>query len=356
MIKSDIKICYLGIYRPTAPRDKVYLEGLKTRGVSVIECVDSSPGLYKFWRLFKKHRQFKSKYDILWVGYLSTMLVPLARIISRKKIVFNALSSGYESAVLDREMHSRFSLKAVTSWLFDFLAFHISDFVLVESESQKKFLAKSFFVRPSKFAVIFTGADPEVFFPDPTVAKRERFTVVFRGMFLPATGVEYVIEAARILRNELIDFIIIGWGPELPKVRSLLAEYKLPNVTLMAEFLEPKALRELILSCHIMLGQFSDHPRLERTIQHKTFEALALGMPYITRDSASNRELLIDGKNCVFVPAAKPQAIANSIIDLKRKEDFRRNIGMEARLTYSQKLTPKILAEQLALVVFENKA
>src|SRR3989344_3851833 len=100
MIKSDIKICYLGIYRPTAPRDKVYLEGLKTRGVSVIECVDSSPGLYKFWRLFKKHRQFKSKYDILWVGYLSTMLVPLARIISRKKIVFNALSSGYESAGL----------------------------------------------------------------------------------------------------------------------------------------------------------------------------------------------------------------------------------------------------------------
>ncbi|MDO8590983.1 MAG: hypothetical protein Q7R65_03320, partial [bacterium] len=105
-LNKNLTICYFGIYRPTAPRDKVYLDGLKLSGAEVIECVDSSAGLLKFFRLAKKHRKLRGQYDILWVGYLSTMVVPLAWIISRKKIVFNALDSWYDRAVLDRGMYS----------------------------------------------------------------------------------------------------------------------------------------------------------------------------------------------------------------------------------------------------------
>ncbi len=327
---NNLGICFFGIYRPTAPRDKIYLDGLKKHGVMAVECVDNSPGFLKFFRLAKKLRALQGRYDILWVGYLSTMVVPLLRFLSRKKIVFNALDSWYDRSVRDREMHSRFSPKAVAIWIFDFLAFHLANVVLVESESQKNFLAKSFFVRISKFNVIFTGADPDIFYPDPRVVKRERFTVVFRGMFLPATGVEFVLEAAQFLKNEPIDFIIIGWGPLLEKVKNMISENGLTNVTLMTEFLEPKVLRELLLSCHVMLGQFGNHPRLGRTIQHKTFEALALGMPYITRDSVSNREILTDGENCLFVPPADSKAVAAKIILLRKDVSLRTALSKNA--------------------------
>ncbi|MDO8664325.1 MAG: hypothetical protein Q7K44_02130, partial [Candidatus Liptonbacteria bacterium] len=72
---SSLKICYFGIYRPTAPRDKVYLDGLKKLGFQVVECVDNSAGFLKFFRLAKKHRKLQGQYDILWAGYLSTMVV-----------------------------------------------------------------------------------------------------------------------------------------------------------------------------------------------------------------------------------------------------------------------------------------
>ncbi|MDO8482911.1 MAG: glycosyltransferase [bacterium] len=342
--KNPITICYFGIYRPTAPRDKVYLAGLKKLGVEVVECVDNSEGFLKFFRLAKKLYALKNRYDILWVGYLSTMVAPFARLISGKKIIFNALDSWYDRSVRDREMYSQFSPVTWAIWFCDFLAFHLSHVVLVESESQKKFLVREFYVRPDKLMIVFTGADGNIFFPDPTIKKLGRFTAVFRGMFLPATGVEYVIEAARILRDEPVDFIIIGWGQGLSKVKSLLVDYKLPNVTLITEFLESRVLRELMLSAHVMLGQFGDHPRLERTIQNKTFEALALGMPYITRDSSSNRELLTDGEDCLFVPQADASALAEKIMFLKNNDTVIKSLADNASITYAKKFREDVLA------------
>ncbi len=342
------KILYLGIYRPTAPRDKVYLDGLKKRGAEIVECVDGTPGFLKFFHLAKKHRMIKNQYDILWVGYLSTMVVPLAWLMTNKKIVFNALDSWYDRSVIDRGMYSRFSPKAWTIWFCDFLAFHLSDVVLLESEQQKLFISKKFFVSPSKLHVVFTGVDEIVFHPDASVKKSEKFTVVFRGMFLPATGVEYVIETARLLKDEDVQFRIIGWGePIAGKIKKMISDYGLTNVNLTTVFLQPDELRNTMLSAHVMLGQFSGHPRLDRTIQNKNMEALALGMPLITRDSASNRELLTDGQNCLFVPSSDSKAIAVSILRLKEDEALRNNISTEASVTYKQKLCPDILSGQL---------
>ncbi len=347
-----LKICYFGIYRPLAPRDKVYFDGLKKLGVEIIECVDSSSGLLKFYRLFKKHLGFRDKYDILWVGYLSPMLLPLAWLISRKKIIYNALDSWYDRTILDREAHSRYSPVAWVIWLLDFAAFHLADIVLVESEQQKLFIAKIFFVKPSKLQVIFTGVDEAVFYPDSSVAKADIFTVVFRGMFLPATGAEIVLEAAQLLRDEGIKFIIIGWGqPIQQRIEEKIKKDKLDNVKLITYFLPPDELRKTILSAHAMLGQFGDHPRLDRTIQHKTSEALALGMPYITRDSLSSRELLISGDNCLFVSPEDPKALADVILFLKKDFMLRERIASGARQSYIAKCSSPVLAREVEAVI-----
>lgn len=346
---TDIKkILYVGIYQPVAPRDKVYLGGLKKLGVTVMECVDNSRGFLKFFRLAKKHWAIKNQYDILWVGYLSTMVVPLAWLISRKKIVFNALDSWYDRSVLDRGLYSRFSPKAWAIWFFDFLAFHLSEVVLVESEQQKLFISKKFFVSTAKLQVVFTGVDEAVFHPDPSIVKSENFTVVFRGLFLPATGVEIILEAARILKNDDVKFVIIGWGdPFQTMIRKAISDEGLANVTLITWFLPTEELRRTILSAHVMLGQFSTHERLNRTIQNKNFEAMALGMPFITRDSLSNRELLTDGLNCLFVPKSDSEALAQSILRLKKEPALGESIGTRARSTYIAKCGEKVLAERV---------
>ncbi len=348
-----LKICYFGLERPRWARDLVYLKGLKNQGFEVIECVDSSKNVLKYWRLLKKHWRVRHDYDLMLVGYLSNLMAPLAKLVATKKVVYNALCSKYESIILDRQEHRPVSLYALYVWLIDFIAFKMADLILVESQAQKKFLIKMFLAKPAKFKVIFTGADDAIFHPDLAIAKYSDFTVVFRGWFLPATGVEYVIEAAKILEPAGIKFILIGRGAFTPKIKEKIAALGVGNIELITEFLSDEALREKMLAAHVCLGQFSEHIRLERTIQNKTFESLALRLPYVTRDSISNREILQDNFNCLFVRPADPADLADKIMILKNDPGLGERLAEAGYQTYLTKLSPQVLGEQLN-AMFKN--
>ncbi|MBI5140479.1 MAG: glycosyltransferase [Candidatus Vogelbacteria bacterium] len=333
-------VCYFGIYRLEAIRDRLFLEGLKKLDVEVVECVSLSNGVWKFVELFTKLLALKNNYDILWVGYSSGVVVPVARLVSNKTIVYNALNSLYESVILDQERHSRISLTAIRIWLSDFLAFHLADIVLVETEEQKEFISSFFWVKSSKLKVVFTGADEKVFYPDSNIRKLEKFTVVFRGWLVNATGAEYILEAAKMLRDigKNIDIIIIGRGQRQNDIKNVIEEDNLTNVKLIMNFLSPDRLRETILSCHVMLGQFGPHARMDRTIQYKTFEAMALGMPYITRESKSNRELLQDRVNCLFVKAGDARDLVDKILELETNQQLRQSLSRGARKLFESRL------------------
>ena len=344
-------ICYFGIYQPTWARDTVLLKGLGRAGVKIIPLVDTGAGWRKWLGLWRRHRALKESYDFILVGYLSNLVVPLARLLSRRPMIFNAGNSMYEGAVLDRGDYGAWSPRRYLIWLIDFLAFHAAHLVLVESGEQKKFLRRKFLVPPKKMAVLFAGADDAVFAPDTAIKKADTFTVLFRGWLVPATGVASVLSAAALLKNENINFRIIGRGPLTAWVKDKIRTERLSHVELITEFLPEAELHRQMLACHLMLGQFANHPRLERTIQNKTFEALALGLPYITRDSPSNRELLADGENCLFAKPADAADLAAKILSLKNHPELASRLSRSARALYEQELTPDRIAERFLQIV-----
>jgi|TARA_Y100000310_G_scaffold214702_1_gene215626 glycosyltransferase involved in cell wall biosynthesis len=341
-MSTKLTACYFGIYKPKWARDTVLLNGLSEHGVETIYCTDSAKGFRKFPNLIKKHRKLRDKYDFILVGYLSNIVVPLARIISRKKVVYNALTSMYEGSVLDRGKFSIFSPMRYAIWIMDFLAFHSAHIVLVETEEQLKFISKMFFVPKRKLLQTWIGALNDSFHPDSGIKKRDKFTVVFRGWFLPATGMEHVLEAAKKLPD--VQFLLIGRGMLKGLVKDEIKD--LSNVELITEFVSDDVLREKMLSSHVMLGQFGSHPRMDRTVQNKTFEALALGMPYITRDSKSNRELLTNGLNCLYTTKDKGDLVSK-ILKLKGDEYLRNKLAENARKLHVEILTEKKIAEKV---------
>ncbi|OHA26478.1 MAG: hypothetical protein A3C06_02785 [Candidatus Taylorbacteria bacterium RIFCSPHIGHO2_02_FULL_46_13] len=344
------KIAYIGIYPATAPRDKVYIDELKRRGVEFVECVGTGAGMRKYIQLYRNLNSLRDA-DLVWVGYLSTLAVIVAYLATRKKILYNALCSSYESYILDRAMYSKYSFRSVLFWVSDFLSFHLASISLVESESQKRFISRVFFVSKKRLHVVYTGADESIFYPDQSTPKAKDFTVVFRGKFVPATGVEFVVEAARILAAEPIKFLIIGWGQEQEKIEHLIRSYTLTNIELITSFLSPADLHQRMLSGHVLLGQFSTNSRLDRTIQHKTIEAMALGMPYITRDSVSNREILTDGEDCLFVQPADARNLAEKIIYCMKRTDVWEKISAGARNMYEARLQQSVLGEHIKRII-----
>ena len=344
-----MKICYINLTKEIPSRDAVYLRGLKENGAEVVEIMNSSPGLIKFWRIFKRHRIIRKNYDIALVGYTAHILVPFVRLISNKKIVFNALGSLYEGKIISRAQASPRSFKALYWWLIDFLAFHAASLSLVESNAQKEFLQNKFLLNKRKLLRAWTGADDNIFFHDAAIPKLPIFTVLFRGGFLPEAGMEYAVEAAKTLKNENIKFRIIGSGPTEIKIKELLGKYNLENVEWIKEKLSPADLRNKMLECHLSLGQLSIHDRLQRTVPHKAFETLAVGLPYLTARNPGIMELLKENETCFFCNPADSNDLAKKIIWARENQETIKKIAENGNLLHRRELRPAILAKKVLL-------
>lgn len=348
-----MRILYFGINAPTkSARDVVYIDALKARGATILECVDSSPGVKKFIGLYRTHKHLRGSYDAIFVGHMSTFAVPLAWLISRKPIIFNALNPLYDGMVLEREIYKKYSLGALGILIADFLSVHCATRTLLETNVQIEFVHRMFLVAKKKLVRVFTTVDPKTYAPDPHIKKSDSFLCVLRGYLTEATGTEYIVEAARILKDTSIRFRFIVRGPSLPKIEGMIAQYGLTNIELITAFQTPEDLHRLILEGHVYLGQFSNHSRLDRTIQFKTVEAMAFGLPYITADLPSNRELLHDGVDCLLVQRADAQDIAEKILLLQKDGALRERLGSAAHALYKKELAPDVLAEQIEAIAY----
>ena len=90
----------------------------------------------------------------------------------------------------------------------------------------------------------------------------EQDIVLYFGSYVPLNGTEFIVEAANILRNKNIKFLMIGDSQDKLKCLKLVKKYNLNNV----EFLDTlpfssddpkKSLQNYINSSKLILGTFS---------------------------------------------------------------------------------------------------
>src|SRR3989344_6042161 len=216
-------ILYLSCSRLENFANSIYLKGLPEAGYKVEACkVEKS--LIGYFKAVKK--VLAGKFGFLMIGYDSPQLVIFCRLFTRKKIIYDAILPAYERLITSRNLAGRKSVKGAYYWLVDFLAFHLSDLVLLETNHQINFVSDFYRIAKKKLFRAWTGVDGDNFFYDSSVPKFPEFTVLFRGAFMPEAGTEFAVKAAKILENEDIKFIIIGGGILLKKVKELVEDLK----------------------------------------------------------------------------------------------------------------------------------
>src|SRR3989338_7556895 len=213
------KIIYLSNSRLEYALNSVCIKGLRENGVEVLEFGLKGWGAFSFLALWSFYRRNSKNTDTVIVGYDSPGLVIFLRFFCRKKIIYNAVLSVYERLIVSRGLASRFSIKAVYYWLLDFIAVHFADLIFVESNSQVDYFKKIFRISGKKISRSWIGVDEDKFFYDSSISKFPTFTVLFRGALQPETGAEYLIQAAKLLENEDIKFIMRCGGQLLDKDR-----------------------------------------------------------------------------------------------------------------------------------------
>jgi glycosyltransferase involved in cell wall biosynthesis len=164
------------------------------------------------------------------------------------------------------------------------------------------------------------------------------------------------LEAAALLKERTdIKFRVLGGGYLLEPALRMIAEKKLDNVELLSKYLSDDLLRAAMCDAAISLGQFDKNERLSRTIPHKAFESMAMGIPYLSGDAPGIKEICVDGETCFFVPLADPQALAAKIVELSRNPGLLAQVGENGKREFAKRFSNAALGAQLARIITTYK-
>lgn len=340
-----MKICYFGIYDPEYPRNKELIKGLKENGVELIECRVDPKEKNKYWKLFGKRGEIRNC-DLTIVGFPGHTVMPLAKLICKKPIIFDAFLSLYDSMVFDRKVCSPRSFKALKYRFLDWLSCLLADKILLDTQEHINYFVKTFGIRQDKFLRVFLSCDDAVFYPREGDGKSDGFLVHFHGKYLPAQGVEYIIEAAKLLEKEEIRFHLIGRGQKYKEAVALSQKLALKNISFTG-FVPKEEIIKFIAQADVCLGIFGKSPKAGRAIANKVYEIIAMKKPLITADTLAVRELFVNGENCLLCNTADSKDLAQKILMLKNNPDLRNKIAENGYELYKQKLTPRFLMKQL---------
>lgn len=315
----------------------------------MLECNIRRRGLLKYFLLALRHWALRHQYDAMLVMFPGQETMFIARLISRKPIVFDAFTSHYGGYILDRRYYSPRSLRALFYRFLDRWSCRLADAVLLDTTAHINFFVKEFKLPREKFQRIFVGTDSSVFFPRPA-APHEQFIVHFHGSYIPLHGVPHIVRAAKILERENIFFRLVGKGQTFAETKALAERLRVSNVE-FSPYVSYEQLAAYIGAADVCLGIFGDTPKAEIVIPNKIYEALASKRPAITADTKAVRELLTNNENVFLCKAADPEDLARVIMVAKESNESRQRIARNGYEIFQQLVSEEIIGKELLAAI-----
>ena len=337
-----MRVCFFGLFDPAYPRNAVLRRGLQTCGVDVVECrgplaFGATPSLLPLRRARQLVQAFHAlpPCDVLYLPEFNQALTPLAAWLARKHripLVSDFLVSLYDTAVRDRGQ-SRWRPRPQLLGLGDRLAAQLSACVLTDTDTHARYFAELYGHRfLSKAATVYVGA-PDWTIPSTPLPPRTAngvLRVLFVGYYIPLHGVEYIVRAAKLVAPQnRFEFLLIGSGQTFATVQSEAHSLNCTNV----DFLPSVSFDRLpfhFARADICLGIFGATAKAKRVIPNKVWQALAAGRPVITGDSPAAREAFENERDCLLIPFADAEALANSLVRLADDEALAERLAARA--------------------------
>jgi glycosyltransferase involved in cell wall biosynthesis len=209
-------------------------------------------------------------------------------------------------------------------------------------------------VSEKKITMIPNSSDLELFRPDlngsasrSRLGLGSRFAAIYFGAMGFANGLEYLIEAARILSERGRDDIVIvlhGDGGKKSELKKMAGDYKLTNVVFSDLVPDKNEVAQIIAACNACLVIY--RATKEHTWSpNKMFDALAAGKPVLINVPGWLGET-IEKHNCgKCVDSNRPQNLADALEELADNPQMCREMGINARSLAEQKFSRAKLAD-----------
>ena len=207
-----------------------------------------------------------------------------------------------------------------------------------------------------KIHLVDNGANTELFQFNPDARNRLRqelnlgakFTFAYTGIFGLAQGLEVVIEAAEILRqNPDLHFLLIGAGPKREELLHMAQERNLPNLTILPEK-QREEIPGYLSAADAAVIPLKDLAIFRGVVPSKLFDAWACERPVILGVDGEARRLLEEADGGIYVPPENPKLLAEAAIKMaSMSASTRLDMGKKARQMTVQRFSRRSQAEYL---------
>lgn len=362
-----MKVAFLGSFDPEYPRTRVLQEGLAALGAEVhlypysARPVARDAGLIAAW--------LKGAYaaDAIVVPSFGQRDVPLVSLLARAAgipLLFDPLVSRWDTQVRDLGRVRERTLAAARLRASDTLAMRLADLVLCDTWEHGELFASAFGVPRAKLARVPVGADHAAFALGesravPPGAGGATVHAVYVGGFLPLHGVDAVIGAAALLEArrgpEFVRFTLVGGGMTAHRADRDTAALGLRSVRRVPRVPYARAL-EILAGGDLALGIFGTTDKAARVVPHKVYQALAIGVPVVTRRSPAIAELFPEAAPFALVAPGSAEALADAVEALAGDLARREALGAAGRAAALRIAAPRRIGEALVEAIARARA
>ena len=216
---------------------------------------------------------------------------------------------------------------------------------------------------PEKLVTMIpNGSDLDLFRPDldgsacrHRLGLDNRFAAIYFGALGHANGLEYVIEAARILAERGKDHIALvlhGDGGKRPELEKIAHDYKLTNVVFSNLVPDKAEVARLVAGCDVSMTIYQAS-REHTWSPNKMFDALAAGKPVLINVSGWLGDMVEDNNCGKCLDPHRPEMLADALEELAADAELCREMGKNARTLAEREFDRAKLADRLESVLLE---
>ncbi len=260
------------------------------------------------------------EYDVIYVSFMAQMIVPFWKWkFQEKTLIVDFFISIYDTLVDDRKKVVDHSFVAKILHIVDEWAVKPAKYVISDTQVHGKYFRDEFKIPSERLRTLYLEADTSYYHPmkvERPEKWKDKFLVLYFGSILPVQGVEVILEAIDLLKEEKdIHFIMIG--PIDKKYKKIQSD----TVTYI-DWLKQDDLAKYISYADLCLaGHFSGTVgKANRTIAGKTYIYQAMGKPIVLGDSEANRELFAENDKNIFVKRGDANVLSETVYQRYQKD------------------------------------
>jgi glycosyltransferase involved in cell wall biosynthesis len=212
------------------------------------------------------------------------------------------------------------------------MTFAAADVVVTTNESHKKIAMERGGKAEDDIFVVRSGPDLtslKHYPPDPAWRRGKRFLLVYLGEICKQDGVDHLVRAVRILRDEhgRCDFhcVLVGGGPHQPAIAAYAEEIGVGDLCTFTGRVSDDLLCRILSSADVAVDPDPKTPWSDKSTMNKIVEYMYFGLPIVAYDLTETRTSAADA--ALYAAPNIEADLARGIAELLDDPERRRAMG-----------------------------